>query len=168
MWDAINSLLKAASTCRPEGKERSRRLSFGLDHKAHPSITILSVLRTVSDRNMLDQASRRNHWTMRFASTSDEARETLKRTQPHIILVDRDIVGPDWRHAVSSLATASGGACVLLISKVIDDYLWNEVVANGGYDVLRKPLNEDDLLRNVQLAWSYWYGTRYVTGTARK
>jgi DNA-binding response OmpR family regulator len=166
MWDAISSLLKAVSTRRPEGKEHSRRQSFGHDHKAHSSITILSVLGTVSDRNLIDEVSRRNQWSMGFASTSDEARDALKRTQPQIILVDRDIVGPDWRYAVSSLVTASGGACVLLISKVIDDYLWNEVVINGGYDVLRKPLNEDDVLRNVKLAWSYWYGTRRVTGRA--
>jgi FixJ family two-component response regulator len=66
------------------------------------------------------------------------------------------------------LATASGGACVLLISTVADDNLWNEVVLNGGYDVLRKPLREADLLRAVKLAWSYWNGIRQIATMTKK
>ena len=44
----------------------------------------------------------------------------------------------------------------MLVSKVIDDYLWNELVSNGGYEVLRKPLREDQVSRAVRMAWSYW------------
>ena len=44
----------------------------------------------------------------------------------------------------------------MLVSKVIDDYLWSELVANGGYEVLRKPLREDEVFRSVRMAWSYW------------
>jgi len=38
----------------------------------------------------------------------------------------------------------------------VDDYLWNEVVRRGGYDVLSKPLREEDLMRAIKLAWAYW------------
>jgi len=44
----------------------------------------------------------------------------------------------------------------MLASKVIDDYLWNELVSCGGYEVVRKPLREDEVCRAVRMAWSYW------------
>ena len=44
----------------------------------------------------------------------------------------------------------------MLVSRVMDGYLWNEVVCNGGYDVLAKPLREDEVCRVVKLARSYW------------
>ena len=157
MWHAISSLLKAISIRRSQRKENSRRKNLG---HARSGITIVAVLRTVSDRTLLDELSRRNQWNLCYVPSSDEAHAALQRNKPQIILVDRDVVAPDWRFAVSSLSTASGGACVLLISTVIDDYLWNEVITNGGYDVVRKPLIEEDVLRNVKLAWAYWYGTR--------
>jgi hypothetical protein len=42
------------------------------------------------------------------------------------------------------------------MSRVVDEYLWNETVRRGGYDVVSKPLREEDLIRVVRLAWSYW------------
>lgn len=44
----------------------------------------------------------------------------------------------------------------MLASKVIDDYLWNELVSCGGYEVMGKPLREDEVSRAVRMAWSYW------------
>ena len=56
----------------------------------------------------------------------------------------------------------------MLISPVADDYLWNEVLSNGGYDVLAKPLRQQDVLRAVKFAWSYLNSTRQTPATARK
>ena len=131
-------------------------------------IRIVSVLATAQDRCLLDEVSNRNQWNVVFANAYNEACLLSDRLKPPIILFDRDVAGPDWRHAVASLASASGSACVLLISRVADDYLWNEVVLNGGYDVLSKPLREDEVMRAVRLAWSYWNGVRRAGAIPRK
>jgi DNA-binding response OmpR family regulator len=131
-------------------------------------IAVLAVIQQPADRSLLDEIAQRHRWKMALASSREEARDCLPRIEPQIILFDRDGDPIDWRSAVSSLAAASNGACVLLISRVVDEYLWNEVVSNGGYDVVRKPLREDDLLRNVKLAWSYWNGTRRTRASATK
>jgi hypothetical protein len=47
---------------------------------------------------------------------------------------------------------------------VVDTYLWNEVVSKGGFDVLSKPLREDDVVRAVRLAWSYWNSATRIGG----
>jgi hypothetical protein len=75
------------------------------------------------------------------------------------MLFDRDIAGRDWRDFVAGFAAASSGVCIMLLSKVIDDNLWNDLVVNGGYEVLRKPLREDEVTRVVRMAWSYWSST---------
>ncbi len=169
MRHAISSIVKSISSLfRAKNHHSGGLKGWPAGNGAHSGITILSVPGTEPDRQLLDEISRRNHWNISFASSSGEAREWLKRTKPQIILIDRDIDGADWRYAVSSLAAESGGACVLLISRVIDDYLWNEVVTNGGYDVLRKPLSENEVMRNVRLAWSYWTSIRQSGSVIKK
>jgi DNA-binding response OmpR family regulator len=111
----------------------------------------------------VDGISTRCGWEVVFAETADQARHLSGQLNPAIILLDRDVAGGDWRHAVSSLSSSSAGTCVLLISKVADEYLWNEVVSYGGYDLIPKPLSEKDLCRAIKLAWSYWNGRRSAT-----
>ena len=127
--------------------------------------TLLCVLPTPADRSLLADLSRRQRWETFFASSRDDARETIRRVQPQIVVLDRDLEPAGWRYALSSLAAASNGACVLLVSRVIDEYLWNEVVSNGGYDLVRKPLTEEAISRNVKLALSYWNATHRTAFT---
>jgi hypothetical protein len=54
---------------------------------------------------------------------------------------------------------------VILTSTVVDDYLWRECVARGGYDVLARPLREEAAARSIKLALVYWKGTS--RGSAR-
>jgi DNA-binding NarL/FixJ family response regulator len=98
----------------------------------------------------------RNQWEVFLTATREETQWFLRELKPQIILFDRDVAGQDWREFVTSFAAASPRACIMLISPVTDDYLWNEVVSNGGYEVLRKPLREDEVSRAVRMAWSYW------------
>ncbi len=57
---------------------------------------------------------------------------------------------------MTSLAQSCPEPASLLASKVMDGYLWNEVVRNGGYDVLRKPLVLHPKFRGPCVAWWYW------------
>ena len=159
MRNAMSSILKAVSFLMGRENVQSRATQ-AQDRQQSPSLTVVCILTSTADRLLLKDLASRNHWKAIFSSTTEEAHGAVNQTKPQVILIDRDVDGAVWRGAVSSLATASDGACVVLISSVIDEYLWNEVVTNGGYDVLRKPLHEDDVLRNVKLAWSYWSGTR--------
>jgi len=56
----------------------------------------------------------------------------------------------------------------MLVSKVIDDYLWNEVVCYGGYEVLAKPVREGEVSRAVRLAWSYWSSATKFSAMAKR
>jgi DNA-binding NtrC family response regulator len=154
MWQRIRSMFAPAEP--PVGDQPRSR------------ITIVSILLEDQDRSLLAKVSQGNPWDVIFAKTCAEARQVSEQIKPHIILLDRDLAEGDWRQSLSACASSSAGVCTMLISKVADDYLWNEVVSNGGYDVLRKPLREQDVLRAVKFAWSYWNSARRAAASARK
>jgi DNA-binding NtrC family response regulator len=131
-------------------------------------ITIVSVLLDDQDRSLIAEVCFENQWDVFFAKTCVEARQVSEQIKPHIILLDRDLADGDWRNALSACASASPGACTMLVSRVADDNLWNEVVSNGGYDVLRKPLRQPDVLRAVKFAWSYWNSLRHAAASSKK
>ena len=98
--------------------------------------------------------------------TSEEARTVLDKVKVPVILCDRDLPGNGWRATVEDLASSPQRTCIILVSGVVDNYLWNEVVRTGGFDVLSKPLREEEVVRAVRLAWSYWNSATKTTPSA--
>ena len=119
-------------------------------------IRVLCLLSDHPDRATIAAVCQSREWKLIFADEPGEAREVSVDLKPHVILFDRDLAESGWREVMTSLAQSCPGTCILLASKVMDGYLWNEVVRNGGYDVLRKPLDAPEVSRAVRLAWSYW------------
>lgn len=141
--DVISSLLRKWKGTTPPAGGSSR-------------VAILCLLSEAADRSLIAETCRRHGWDVYFADDVEQARRLLAGADFQIVLLDRDVAGEKWRDAMTRLVIPSGAPCTLLISKVFDDYLLNEVVRNGGYDVLAKPLREQDVARAVRLAWSYW------------
>jgi FixJ family two-component response regulator len=129
---------------------------FAKPSKPAAILKIVALIVDDRDRALLMEVAQRNRWQLHFAADCTEAWRVLHQSQAAIILCDRDLPADDWRHALRVLASSGHGACAILISRVVDGYLWNEVTASGGYDLIAKPLREQDLLRAVKLAWSYW------------
>jgi AmiR/NasT family two-component response regulator len=154
MWQRLRSMFALAAP-QPSQAPRSR-------------ITIVSLLLEDQDRSLIAEVCHQNQWDVFFAETCAEARQLSEQIKPHIILLDRDLTGGDWRNALSACASACAGTCPMLISRVVDDYLWNEVVSNGGHDVLPKPLREQDVLRAVKFAWCYWNSARQASVSPKK
>jgi CheY-like chemotaxis protein len=120
-------------------------------------IAVIGLLVGYEDRQLLAGICGRNRWRLLFADTCEEARTALDKLKAPLILCDRDLPGKGWRQTVEDLALLPHRACVILVSAVVDTYLRDEVVRHGGYDVLSKPLREDDVARAVRLASLYWY-----------
>jgi hypothetical protein len=127
-------------------------------HVALP-VNLVCFVGNDTDRSLMESLGQRNHWGVSFPATRAEAERLLHELKPQIMLFDRDIAGPDWRKFVAGFSAASSGVCIMLLSTVIDDNLWNDLVANGGYELLRRPLREDEVSRAVRMAWSYWSST---------
>lgn len=124
-------------------------------------IAVIGLIASDADRLALTGICTRNRWNLLLAETCQEARTALDKLKAPVILCDRDLPGKGWRGAVEELASSPHRACIILVSGVADNYLWNEVVRTGGFDVLSKPLRDEDVVRAVRLAWSYWNSANY-------
>jgi FixJ family two-component response regulator len=126
-------------------------------------VIVVALMVEEQDRIRLASIGDEHHWDVHFADTREAALAAANELVAPIILCDRDLPGTEWRDAVQALSSSPHRACVILISKVLDEYLRNEMTRKGGYDVLAKPLQEADVVRAVKLASSYWNSTMGVT-----
>lgn len=133
----------------------ARRLGLRSDRRPG-CLAVIGLLAGERDRRILDGVCSRNHWSVVFADDCGEARRALDRIEAPVVLCDCDLPGEGWRRMVETLAASPQPSCILLLSKVVDDYLREAVVGSGGYDVLRKPLREDEVAHAIRLAWTYW------------
>jgi DNA-binding NtrC family response regulator len=95
-------------------------------------------------------------WDVLNVQSFPEALRLLAAERVPIVLFDRDLPNTDWRAILTAMAKSSPDTCILLTSRVCDDYLWKEVVRCGGYDVIPKPLTELTVEHTLQKAWAYW------------
>ena len=121
-----------------------------------PRIPIVAIVVSEQDRQVLASISAYELLELHFAESCEEAGTVANRLNAPVILFDRDFPGTEWRTAVRSLAASPHRACVVLMSGVVDDYLRQELIRRGGYEVLPKPLQADNILRVIKLALSYW------------
>jgi len=115
----------------------------------HP-LSVLAILTSHTDRAQLESIFEKAGWRIAFA---DAIQEAAPQPMP-IVLYDRDLPGADWRQAIQQLAGTRHHSKVILASFVADDYLWEEVIHFGGYDILPKPFRESEVLHTMQFAWA--------------
>lgn len=118
-------------------------------------IPIVALVVSAQDRYVLSRVSGQEPLETHFVESCEEACAVANQSTAPVILCDRDWPGTEWRVNVQSLATLPHWPCVVLMSGVCDNYLLQEVIRRGGYDVLPKPLRADSVVRVVKLAVSY-------------
>lgn len=134
-------------------REALRRLvSWRRDTKKIPVMALTSDGR---DRDSLTAFAVRGDWELVVAASLEEALASVRESRTAVVLCDRDLPGLDWRDALEKLAASNPACAIILTSAVNDEYLWDEVIHRGGYDVLAKPLQQEQTVRAVNLAWSY-------------
>ena len=136
-------------------------------HSPAGALTVVGLLAGDANRHDLTGICGRNQWRLLFADNPCAAKKAVNELRAPVMLCDRDLVGDEWRTTLTDLAASPHRACVILVSAVVDSYLWYEVVRFGGFDVLSKPLREDEVVRTLRLAWSYWETGRSGVGIAR-
>jgi DNA-binding NtrC family response regulator len=116
----------------------------------------LAVLSGDGERQLVTTFARDNGWNVSFAETVEQARTRLAGNVVAVILLDRDSAGVVWRSMARNLADHRPAPCIILMSSVVDRYLFQELVNQGGYDIVAKPLRPEELRRIVGLAFAFW------------
>ena len=113
---------------------------------------IVAVGITAEDLRFLESILARPDWDIISVVNAETAAAVLHVNRARIVLLDRDGAGAAWRTVLERLAESSRGASILLVSRVSDDYLWNEVIRAGGYDVVTKPFRKQELRTAIHFA----------------
>jgi DNA-binding NtrC family response regulator len=125
--------------------------------RAAAAIEVLAITGDAAQREALARIAQECGWRLHLAASSGEAESALTARGGAVVIFDRDLPGEDWRVVLPRLARLPQAGCVLLASRVADEYLWQEVIRHHGHDVLPKPFQPGAVARIVSCAWS-WRG----------
>jgi len=132
-----------------------RRRALPKDTPPDSAVAVIALTSDEQTKRTLSQLAVRGQWNLAFAGAGDEALAMLTAGHPAVILCDREMQNLDWRGFFKRVAAYSRQCATILTSSTYSERLWDEVIRSGGYDVLAKPLNEDQTLGAVNLAWLY-------------
>ena len=117
-------------------------------------VRLLAITRGADEKTALGRIADDLHWKLTIAESTEDAIQLLGGEPLPLVICDRDLPDEDWRHAMAKIAGRRDVLCVVLASAVVDDYLWDEVITQRGYDVVNKPFEADQLRRAATFAWS--------------
>ncbi len=133
-----------------------RVLFFGHHPQKSDAPRVLAITALPWDELFYKKLRSTGEWDILVARSVHDALSLLAAEQFSIVVCDRDLPGSDWREVLAKIVESSPKSCFLLASRVSDEYLWREVVGNGGYDVVVKPLDEVAVVQTLHRAWYYW------------
>lgn len=119
-------------------------------------VTVLGVSPEESDHAVLFEIFSHSHWKLHITRTCAEAFAFLSRRLIPVVLCECTLPDGDWRDVLERTSRAANPPAVIVSSRLADDRLWAEVLNLGGYNVLNKPFQREEVFRDVSLAWLEW------------
>ena len=117
-----------------------------------------------TDRSIVQNVFQRAGWRLIEAPDRARAIRCLRREPVHVVLADSNPGGWSWKEVLTDLRALVAPPQLVVASRTADDYLWAEVLNIGGYDVLARPLDADELERVVIAAWRHFGRGAQVAG----
>jgi DNA-binding NtrC family response regulator len=140
-------------------RHRARELGGAASVSGDP-VKLVAITQDTDDSAALQQIAANYGWRISVVDSSDAAITVLTERPTPLVICDRDLPNEAWREVLAKIAGVPQAVCVLLASRVVDDYLWHQVIHHHGYDVVVKPFQPEELRRAVTFAWS-WRGWTY-------
>lgn len=95
------------------------------------------------------------------ARSSREVDQTLLK-RPNVVLCDKELEDCDWRSVLIKAKQAQDPPSFILIADKDDPALWLEVMENGGFDMVSRPLSPDLLVRVTATGGRRWLRRKEV------
>lgn len=133
-------------------------LSNGKPTVQHRASKIRIIAMTFSERNRqaLEQIGESHSWEVLFANRWIDILAVAHGYNTGVVILDRDVLGSDWKEAVWSLCQPAQRCLVILIDPRIPDCFSDAFKEVGGYGVLKTPLQEMEVVATVRSAWAVW------------
>jgi DNA-binding response OmpR family regulator len=106
------------------------------------------------------------HWDIFWHTNCVDALASVHRNSIHAILCDRKLPDGDWKDLLQRIQSFGNPPPVIVTSPFWDNRLWEDVRALGGYDILIKPFDADEVLRTVSMAARFRFPERVLSRRA--
>jgi DNA-binding response OmpR family regulator len=117
-----------------------------------PATTILLVSHLVEDHVYLRHLCDPARWGTREVNGYREAIAVIAEQHPDVVLCEASLPDGSWKDLLEALSRRVNPPYLIVTSRLADEYLWAEVLNLGGYDVLAKPFDPEEVCRVVGLA----------------
>ena len=97
-----------------------------------------------------------SEWTLIARPTLDAAFSVLREALVPIVLCEADLLPGTWREILEHISFLPDPPLLIVTSRLADERMWAEVLNEGGYDVLAKPFDMEEVIRTFTLAWQHW------------
>ena len=118
-------------------------------------IPLLILTSREEDLGELNELLVDSAWELARVPQLEDAAAALKSTAVPVLIFDRDAAGAAWKETVKRLVKSRRHACIVLLSNVSDQYLWDEVVQQGGFDLLTRPFRREQVLSTLLFAYAH-------------
>jgi len=149
----------ASAMRRFRSRHRPRRIApespCAVSDRGSPLVPVLVASRRKEDHDRVRQSLEKSRWLIAEARDWGAALSLCRSIVFPIIVCDRDFLAPAG-HSVRTLASGWRTASVILLSDCWDRALWEGLLEEGGFDVLIRPLHEDDVSAVLSTAYRQW------------
>jgi DNA-binding NtrC family response regulator len=114
---------------------------FSKERVARPSV--LAITPFYMDQLALRIASSRKNWDLLICPTFRSGLRTLRKFPVSVILFDLETRDVEWRRGVQLLLSQSNDSCLIVLTRNLDDDLWQSAFERGVYDLQPKPLKDN-------------------------
>jgi DNA-binding NtrC family response regulator len=122
-----------------------------------PSIRVFAITSSEQILQALKTIADSHGWEFSSAGSWEKALEIIEHRGNGVVLVDREILGTEWKDALGSLLHPRRRCCVILmLSQAATDRFCLEFIREGGYKILKTPLIDAQVVATVRLASAFW------------
>jgi DNA-binding NtrC family response regulator len=102
-------------------------------------------------------------WRVHRAGTCNDAFSKLRESACDVILCDKNLPDGGWRDLLAGLGAIQAALPVVVMSRAADESMWAEVLREGAFDLLPKPLEHWEMCRVLASAQTRSAKTRFLT-----
>ena len=125
---------------------------------------LLATPACAQEREFIHSLFRESGWEIHLAQTFQEVLTVVREKRVGVLLSNsRFSDGHCWKDLLDEIQRLESPPMLIVTDRLADEGLWAEVLNRGGYDLLLKPFDPEEVLRVVSSAWAAWNLSRETT-----
>ena len=118
---------------------------------------LLAVPACAEERDFLHNLFSASGWKIHLARTFQEVQAAVRKKGVGVLLSEGQFSdGHSWKDLLGEIQRLEFPPMLIVTDRLADERLWAEVLNLGGYDLLLKPFDPEEVLRVVNSAWTSW------------